>query len=450
LPFIQEAVKEDSMAISYENIPPDLSEIIKYFKNDSGFERLMSGMLDLYNRYGRCFSAVRLPRPTLEEETALSVFFKRDYYDQALIRIGLAEFERQIQKVFLFEGGLDSVLTAYFGRPIIPQAEPVSDTPRYKDAFTRTIRDDLLPRFEDTPAAAWLREILAHMRRTYRQWADQFPHDPEHVLKLVSQVCEAFNALPSGQLMRLSDFAAKLLGEPRTLDFHSQHGPLFLRALAFKFDVSVPTVLEDSIKLYLQAGLLTNGVLSIVTLRGLKTDESACTFYNNINEAHVLTLENISRIKSAGAYGDKVFIVENPHVFSAMCERLGGTKCTLVCASEGLNPALERLLELCIQSGAVLYYAGNMDYKGLTLADKVFLRFGKAFIPWRYGRADYDLLFGGNDYLLPDDRKDLAMHNEELASLLSLLRKRGKSASSLPLVGVLAEDIRAMLGSDYI
>jgi len=145
------------------------------------------------------------------------------------------------------------------------------------------------------------------------------------------------------------------------------------------------------------------------------------------------------------AYGDKVFIVESSHVFSALCERLSGHNCTLVCAADGLNPALEKLLSLFVQCGSVLYYAGNMDYKGLTLADKMYLCYGKAFIPWRYSKSDYELLFTGNDYLLPDDRKDLAMHNEELASLLSLLRKKGKSASSLPLVGLLAEDIRATL-----
>ena len=425
-----------------------LSEVIEYLKNDSGFERLISGMFDLYNRYGRCFSAVRLARPTREEEKALSVLFKRDYYDQALIRIGLAEFERQLQKVFSYEGGLDAVLTAYVGRPVMAQSEPPNDSPRYKDAFTRTIRDELLPKFEDTSAAAWLREMLAHMRRTYRQWADQFPHEPERVLAMVTTVCEAVNALPQGQLMRLSDFSLQYLGDPRALDFHSPHGPLFLRALAHRYDAPVPTVLEDSIKLYLQAGLLSDGVLSQVTLRGVQSDDEVCAFFDRLDEPHVLTLENICRFDDIKAYGDKVFILESPYVFSALCERLRGLNCTLVCAADGLNPAFERLLELFTKSGAVLYYAGNMDYKGLTLADKVFLRFGKAFVPWRYGRADYELLFSGSDYLLPDDRKDLAMHNEELAALLSLLRKKGKSASSLPLVGLLEEDVRAMLASE--
>jgi len=422
-----------------------LTEIIQYFKNDIGFERFMSGMFDLYNRYGRCFGAVRLSRPSAEEENALSMFFNRDYYDQALIRIGLAEFERQVHKAFDCDIRLSALLEAYFGRQIASYNEPAGEPVRYKDAFTRAIRDDLLPKFEDTPAAAWLREMLAHTRRTYRYWADQFPHEPENVLAMISSVCEAINALPQGQLIKLSDFSAMHMGNPGELDYHSQLGPLFLRALAHKYEATVPTALEDGVRLYLQAGLLSDGVLSQVTVRGIKTDDEACNFYDRLSEAHVLTLENICRLSNVSVYGDKVFVVENPHVFSSLSERLRGLNCTLVCASQGLSPAFERLLELCAESGATIYYAGNMDYKGLTLADKVYQRFGKLFIPWRYGKADYEQLLSGSDYLLPDDRKDLAMHNEELASLLSLLRKKGKSASSLPLVGLFVEDIRALI-----
>ena len=429
------------------NTSDRLTEIINFLKNDNGFERLMNGMFDLYNRYGRCFSAVRLSRPSGEEEKALSEFFNRDYYDQMLIRIGLAEFERQLQKVFNYDAGLSAILEAYCGRQLATYSEPAVETNRYKDAFTRTIRDEMLPKYEGTPAAYWLSEMIAHTRRTYRQWADQFTHEPDEVLSMISAVCGAVNALHKhDQLIRLSDFAARHMDSPRALDFHSPLGPLFLRALAHKYQAHVPTVLEDSIRLYLQAGLLSDGVLSQVTVRGIKTGDEACMFYDQLGEAHVLTLENICRLNEASAYGDKVFVVENPHMFSALCERLSGLNCTLMCAANGLNPALERLLELCTASGATIYYSGNMDYKGLTVADKVYLRFGKLFVPWRYGKADYELLFAGNDYLLPDDRKDLAMHNEELASLLSLLRKRGKSAPSFPLVGLLAEDIRAMLG----
>jgi len=432
--------------MSTSNGVTGVTEITKHLKNDSGFDRLMTGMFDLYNRYGRCFSAVRLPRPSLEEERALSNLFKRDYYDQALIRISLAEFERQLQKVFMYDEGLDAILTAYFGRSVIAQAEPRSDARRYKDAFTRTIRDDVLPKYDDSPASLWLEEMMSHMRRTYRYWADQFLHEPDAVLEMVQIICNIYNVLPKeGQLVRLSDFATQHLSNSRALDFHSPLGPLFLRALSYRHDASVPSVLEDSIRLYLQAGLLSDGVLSHVTIRGVKAEDEACAFYDQLGEAHVLTLENICRLGAASAYGDKVFIVESSYVFSALCERLSGHNCTLVCTGDGFNAAVERLLDLLIKSGAVLYYAGNIDYKGLTIADKLYQCYGKLFNPWRYSKADYELLSVGNEYLLPDDRKDLAMHNEELAAMLSLLRKTGKSASSLPLVGLFAEDICAML-----
>jgi len=86
-----------------------------------------------------------------------------------------------------------------------------------------------------------------------------------------------------------------------------------------------------------------------------------------------------------------------------------------------------------------------MDYKGLILADKVYLKFNKHFIPWRYSKTDYEVVLAENDYLLPEDKKDLAMHNENLASLLSLMRKKGRTASLHPLVSAMAEDVRALL-----
>jgi hypothetical protein len=118
-------------------------------------------------------------------------------------------------------------------------------------------------------------------------------------------------------------------------------------------------------------------------------------------------------------------------------------KCTLICPANGLGPAFELLMDLC--PGASVYYAGNMDYRGLAHADKLAQRYGKNIIPWRYGRADYELVISHGDYLLPDEKKNLAMHNDEFAALLSLMRKTGKTAPALPLVPLFAEDIRALL-----
>jgi uncharacterized protein (TIGR02679 family) len=180
--------------------------------------------------------------------------------------------------------------------------------------------------------------------------------------------------------------------------------------------------------------------LNAVTVLGIVADK-ACAHYDSLGEAHVLTLENISRFTKVAVYNKKVFIVESASVFALLCEQLRGLRCTVVCASAGFNAAMDRLLTLCCESGAELYYSGNMDLKGLVLGDNLHLRFGKHFVPWRYGKDDYAYALAKSDTLLPDEKRSVALHNETFASLLSQIRKKGKTTSHLPMVKLLAEDI---------
>ena len=421
-----------------------LQDALQYFAQEKGFDRLIRAMFDVYARHGRAFGAVRLTRPGAEEEKAISTFFKRDYYNQALIRIGLADFERQMQKMFEADLRLDAVLEGYTGRQIRSDVR----TGKNSDRFTASLLTELAPRYENTPAATWLMEMISHMRRTYRPWVEMYQENPSFVLEIVDAVASALNNIPESGLTRLGEFSGKHTGSPYALDYYDMHhGQLFLRALAHRFGMSIPYNAEDGLSLYLRAGLLAGGVLSRVTVYGLNANDEATTIYDNLNEAFVLTLENLSRLSSAQAYGGKVFILENPQVYAAVYERLRGTKCTIVCPMGGGMPAFTYLMKLLLANGATLYYAGNLDYKGLLAADKLYLELGKSFVPWRYEREDYERILGETEALLPDEKKGLAMHNDVLASLLSHMRKVGKTASSMPLVPLLVEDIKIAQGA---
>ena len=130
-------------------------EVLRYFTPNKGFERLLGSMFDIYVRYGRAFGAVRLVRPTSEEEEALSVFFKRDYYNQALIRIGLADFERQMQKVFGAEATLGALLESHSGRPVVSKTGSRAVPSKSTDQFTTGLLASLAPKYENTPAGEW-------------------------------------------------------------------------------------------------------------------------------------------------------------------------------------------------------------------------------------------------------------------------------------------------------
>ena len=430
-----------------------VEEALEYFKNGTGFTRLMDGINDIYIRYDRCFGAVRLSRPSPEEENAISVFFKRDYYNQALIRIGLADFERQAQKLFSPEFKLAELLEAYFGKRYSRKPGP-----RVTNIFSIHIEDKILPKYAGKAAEPWLREICTHVKRVYRFWSEMFAHEPQKVERTLTVICDALPYLPvaperadspggRGKAVRLSEFSRERTGDAETFCLPGAEAKLFLRALAKLYGRQCPTSPEDASALYYRAGLLSGGALNTVTARGLiarrgNAADEASAAYDKTNEAYVLTLENIDGFTSVEAYGGKVFIMENVSVFSAVSERARDIKCSLLCASGEFNPAFGRLLDLLSASGAKLYYSGDMDFNGLCLADRIYLAYPKHFVPWRYCKADYERFNAEYDPFLPEHKKDLGLHNEDLAALLSAIRKQGRVVSQSALIPDLVNDIR--------
>jgi len=422
---------------------------LDFFKQDKGFDRLLTGMSAMYARHGRTYGAVRLANPTPEEERAISAFFERDYFDQALIRISLGDFGRQLDKVFSSSIKFASLMAEYSQEHDILDPDMHNIMHKKKDAFTENIAKNLLPKYKNTLAASWLNDVIINMRRTYKPWVEQHVTEPDKVVDIIDKVAEMLNNLPvASPPMQLSAFAAQFMNSPYALDFNGEYGALFVRALAHHFNTPVPCSIESSIDLCLKAGLLTGGVLCQVTAQNLDAytsegvPDEVCAIHNKQGQAHVLTLESITKLSQAKGVDGKVFIIENPLVFAAVRERLQDIKCTLVSPMGNRNLAFLRLLELLHAAGDALYYAGNMDFKGLIQADNLYLKFGKQFIPWRYSKDDYELTISTNNVLLSGERKDLAMHNEDLALILSQLRKRGKTASSVPLVPLLVEDVK--------
>ncbi|MCL2456120.1 MAG: TIGR02679 domain-containing protein [Defluviitaleaceae bacterium] len=396
-------------------------EILEFFKANKGFDRILNAMYDVFVQYDRVFGAVRLKEPAPDEENALSEFFRRDYFDQALIRIGLADFERQIQKNFEDSSvSLGDILQAYLGKPI-KQRRAAS---RSRDSFSTAVS---ALKFEGTPAEIWLRDLSAYTRRSYRAYSEQFETDPQTVLDTIKSVAETLNDLPE-KPTPLAVFANESFGSPTALDFHETFGALFLRALASRFKVPVPTSFEDCISLHMKANLISCGMISTVLVSGLSDDD--CRSY---------TLENLTQMKKFSPRTEKIFVLEDPQIFAAVLPQLKNKKFTLVCPSNGHNAAFLYLLKLFGKT--LVFYAGNMTFKGLELADKLSFEC-QNFVPWRYGVEDFEKIIANGSVILGDDKKNLSMHNEIFAAMLSLLRKTGRTASSMPLVSLYAEDIK--------
>jgi hypothetical protein len=205
-------------------------------------------------------------------------------------------------------------------------------------------------------------------------------------------------------------------------------GKLFLKALASVFDCPKPTTTEENITLHLRANILTCGKISGVTTYGINGDFTA--------KMH--TLENLFHMENATAHKNKAFVFQDPLIFNAICETQ--TECTLICPTSGISAAFVHLLNTLAKTGCKIYYAGNFTFRDLETADD-FCK-NPAIIPWRYTRADYERILQAEARTLPAEKKHLSLHNEELASLLSLMRKSGKTGSSMPLLPLYMDDIK--------
>ncbi|MCL2708726.1 MAG: TIGR02679 domain-containing protein [Defluviitaleaceae bacterium] len=444
-------------------------ECVGHIKESAGFGRLMEGLFEAYARHGRCFGAVRLADPAPEEEAAVSGYFGRDYYDQALIRIGLADFERQSQKLFGREAKLDAVLEAYFNKRVARRQGSRTDL----GEFGTFIETELAPRYSGTEAGAWLDEVCAHMRRSYRAAAQAYAENPREAGDMARNICEAINKLAAkkyaaasrpknvstGALSRspvfssppapsipLSEFSSKITGDPHALSPAGTHGDLFARALAWLYKSRYPSNPEEFCALYLKAGFVCLGQASLVHVRGVKASHGqtpceSCDFYNKRREAFALTLENIGGFDRAEPFGNKVYVIKNLEAFSAVCERTRGFDRTVVCASGGLNAAFALLIDKMGAGSPKLYFSCDMDFAGLSVADAVYLRYPRQFVPWRLDKADYESAAPDGELALTDRQKETGLHCEELASLFSAMRKNGKTVSQSSLVEQLSRDV---------
>ncbi len=71
-------------------------------------------------------------------------------------------------------------------------------------------------------------------------------------------------------------------------------------------------------------------------------------------------MENLQELTAVQSTGDKVYIVENEMVFSYLLKHLEQKNVTLLCTSGQLRSAAVKLIPFLLDSGAEIYYSGDM------------------------------------------------------------------------------------------
>ena len=340
----------------------------------------MREWLKKYHRYGRPAGTVRLDDATQEECAAARGIFGRPFSPP--LRFQTAQFEAALQELRFGKISLKEVLESYFDIEIKTKNELRElESNRFSAMLTQ-----VLEQTDNSACVRWLQTLSNSQGGGYQLLRREAVKDLDGTRRSLLQAC-------------------------RSLDWLERHtqGAVRLAVLSAQ-STSDPHALDSGTSLYYENSILCDSISSLVSQTGLvlytgKEEHPAYQLLRQSHEICTLSLANLSRLTGACSPSGRVYIVENEMVFTQLCDRSAQFHSPLICTSGQPSVAALRLLDLLAAEGTQLFYSGDFDGKGLSIATQLCRRYPALLLPWHMTLKDYDLC--RSDVLLGDSSRSL-------------------------------------------
>ena len=355
-----------------------------YFQSRPAYRRILSELLKKYRSYGRPAGTIRLDDASREECDAARSIFGRPFSPP--LHFQAAQFEAALQELRFGKVSLKEVLEAYFDTEIRTKTElHEEENSRFSAMLTQALEET----GSDT-CRQWLQALREPQSGGYQLLRREAAKDPERTRRALLQACRTQGTV------RLAVLSAQATSDPHALDSGTLCGKLFLYLLAFRSDLAAPANAEQRDSVYYENGILCDSISSLVTQVGLvllagTEEHPACRLFRQRREICTLSLANLSGLTGARSPSGRVYIVENEMVFTQLCDRAPQFHSPLICTSGQPSVAALRLLDLLAREGTQLFYSGDFDGKGLSIAAQLCAHYPSLLTPWHMTPGDYDL-----------------------------------------------------------
>lgn len=363
-----------------------------YLKDHPGYRRIMQELLKKYRSYGRPAGTVRLDDATQEECAAARGVFGRPFSPP--LRFQTAQFEAALQELRFGKVSLKEVLEAYFDTEIRTKNELREvENSRFSAMLTQVLEQTV-----NSSCIRWLQTLSDPQSGGYQLLRREAAKDPEGTGRGLLQACRSLDWLErhTQRTVRLAVLSAQATSDPHALDSGTLVGKLFLYLLSFRSGLEVPESAEQRDILYYENGILCDSISSLVSQVGLvlytgKEEHPAYRLLRQSHEICTLSLANLSGLTGAYSSSGRAYIVENEMVFTQLCDHSAQFHSPLICTSGQPSVAALRLLDLLAAEGAELFYSGDFDGKGLSIAAQLCGRYPELLRPWHMAPGDYEL-----------------------------------------------------------
>ncbi|MCM1193861.1 MAG: TIGR02679 family protein [Butyrivibrio sp.] len=431
-------------------------ECAAYFKGLKEAERCFRELRKKWRSYGRAAGQITIRDTSPEERRMIGGILGKVFYDETIC-FSVKEFEQGLQKTRFAPVEIKDVLEAYFGEALSTNQGQKAEEQQEKSRFWKELGDYFLQQESaasdwNSSAITWLRDMEAHKRYGYQLLLREYGRDRMQARILAENVGKALVKLEEAKTMGnespLAVFAADISGNPHYFDRGASAGQLLVHGICYLEKAGFPENAHQWRELLLGVGIVPDNISSMVHVYGLhlRTKEGWHPAYEAFcarREPCVITMENLQGTTGVKAAGDRVYVVENEMVFSYLLEK--GKELTLMCTSGQLRAAALDLLSFILDSGAEIYYSGDMDPDGLGIADRLWQKFGDRIRIWRMSPEDYAGSLSGESIGTTGMARLENICNPILQKTAACMKEKRVAAYQENLLKSLLEDIGASL-----
>ena len=375
----------------------EIKQCAVYFKERPVYEKLFQKFRKKYESLGHFGGTVVLSGLTGEEKNQLGGFLQKDYTEHTKISVSASLMEKALASSRFSDLSWEEILETYFGEKLTVKKEAKRQQEKKKEAFF----SDILNNSPDGPGKSWFIRVLKEREEGFFWMMQQYRERPGELAGIVKNVLTAIPLLPvfseGKEKMLLAVFAAEVTGNPHYFDEGSRGEALLFAFIKSYLNMEVKEGLsraEYKKKLFFEAGILKDELSSDVLAYGIRAVRKDGSVHPGVEgffrcrepvKLTLKTLGNIDRISSGkeenGNGPGKVYVVENPAVFSALTQKYPDR--ALICGNGQLKLAVLLLMDK-LKDNSEFYYAGDFDPEGLMIAQKLKIRYGERLNLWNY------------------------------------------------------------------
>lgn len=410
-----------------------IRECADYFKKQPGFRRVFREMDKKIRSYGRVGGQVGLKECSEEERHALEGFFGEPVGES--FHFSLKKFEETLGTTKFRDVTLRELMEAYEGRELISNKE---------------VRE---------------REFLAR------------ENEREEIRKKIDTVMAELDALPEDDHIRLAVLAMKCLGDPHALDAGTKLGDKLVERLIEKsggeycdcernedrgrdgdgsargrrtmtISASVGQLsAEERLEVLMSVGIRPDDISNYTTLYGIDLYEKDLVHpgfhaMKERKESYIVTLSNLSDVTRIipGNMNKVVYVIENPSVFSDLCERCPDA--SFICTAGQARVASLFVLDMLCREDCEIRYSGDTDPEGIQIADRLYRRSSGRIIPWCMDVGSYEASL--SSVVVTDTKRLKKMDDLEyqpVKEVCERIRETGRVGYQEQLIGEMAERI---------